>query len=158
ASRPAPRRRTPRWTSALVACIVALALAWAPAGAQTTSVYVGAGTNPVRIAVNPVTNKIYVAGRATSTIKQVTFCNVTSVVTVIDGATNSTTTLPVGICPSAIAVNPVTNKIYVVNEYSYTVTVIDGATQTVTTTVSVGALPQSLAINGATNTIYVTNL
>ena len=36
-------------------------------------------------------------------------------VTVIDGATNSTTTVQVGIKPQAVAVNPVTNKIYVAN-------------------------------------------
>ena len=45
----------------------------------------------------------------------------------IDGATNMTTTVGAG--PSrAVAVNPVTNKIYVANNTNGTVTVIDGAT------------------------------
>ena len=35
--------------------------------------------------------------------------------TVIDGATNNTTTVAVGTNPFAVAVNPVTNQIYVVN-------------------------------------------
>ena len=35
--------------------------------------------------------------------------------TVIDGATNATTTVSAGTGPNAIAVNPVTNKIYVAN-------------------------------------------
>ncbi len=35
--------------------------------------------------------------------------------TVIDGATNNTTTVAVGIIPWAVAVNPVTNLIYVAN-------------------------------------------
>ena len=45
--------------------------------------------------------------------------------TVTDGVTNSTTTLE-GIA-GAIAVNPVTNKVYVANVHG-NVTVIDGAT------------------------------
>ena len=55
----------------------------------------------------------------------------------IDGATNSTTTVGAGSNPIAVAVNPVTNKIYVANYSSNTVTVIDGATNS-TATVSVG--------------------
>ena len=61
--------------------------------------------------------------------------------TVIDGATNSTTTVSAGFSPMAVAVNPVTNKIYVANfDGSNNVTVIDGATNA-TTTVSVGTEP-----------------
>ena len=60
--------------------------------------------------------------------------------TVIDGATNATTTVAVGTDPLAVAVNPVTNKIYVANDGSNNVTVIDGATNT-TTTVPPGTTP-----------------
>ena len=68
--------------------------------------------------------------------------------TVIDGATNNTLSVNVGYYPVAVAVNPVTNKIYVVNDCGIdstcagdgTVTVIDGAA-TVTTTVTVGSYP-----------------
>ena len=58
----------------------------------------------------------------------------------IDGATNSTTTVPDShaVGPVGVAVNPVTNKIYVANYTSNNVTVIDGATNS-TTTVSAGA-------------------
>ena len=45
-------------------------------------------------------------------------------VTVIDGATNTTTTVVAGTDPLAVAVNPVTNKIYVANDVSNDVTVI----------------------------------
>ena len=52
----------------------------------------------------------------------------------IDGATNTTTTVAAGtVRPYAVAVNPVTNKIYVANGGSGNVTVIDGATNTTTT-------------------------
>src|ERR1700685_4597485 len=51
--------------------------------------------------VNPVTNKIYAVGSGG--------------LMVIDGATNATTTVPVGVNPGNIAVNPTTNKVYVLN-------------------------------------------
>ena len=62
---------------------------------------------PGVLAVNPVTNKIYVANGGGG--------GASGYVTVIDGATNSTTTVAAGYGPSAIAVNPVTNQIYVAN-------------------------------------------
>ncbi|MGA2631822.1 MAG: choice-of-anchor D domain-containing protein, partial [Terriglobia bacterium] len=77
-------------------------------------------------------------------------------VTVIDGATNATTTIPAGLSPHAVAVNPVTNKIYVANVSGNNVTVIDGATNA-TTTVTAGTSPWDAAVNPVTNQIYVTN-
>jgi len=73
------------------------------AHADWVTTTVPAGNYPCAVAVNPVTNKIYV-----------TNCN-SDDVTVIDGATNDTTTVPAGNGPNAVAVNPVTNKIYVAN-------------------------------------------
>ena len=48
------------------------------ARAQTVTTTVAAGTSPVSVAVNPVTNKIYVANLTSGNV------------TVIDGATNTT--------------------------------------------------------------------
>ena len=48
-------------------------------------------------------------------------------------------------------VNPVTNKIYVTNYNSNSVSVIDGTTNTVTTTIAVGANPNGAAVNSITN-------
>ena len=50
-----------------------------------------------------------------------------------------------------------TNRIYVTQESSDTVSVIDGTTNTVIATVSVGDLPFGVAVNPTTNRIYVTN-
>src|ERR1017187_2080806 len=70
-----------------------------------------------------------------------------------------------GIEPSATAVNPATNQIYVVNsacnsQYGCSttgsVTVIDGATNN-PTTVNVGVYPYAIAVNPVTNKIYVAN-
>ncbi len=49
------------------------------------------------------------------------------------GAQRVTATLPVGSGPAALAVNPMTNKIYVANSNGSTVTVIDGATNNTST-------------------------
>jgi YVTN family beta-propeller protein len=80
-----------------------------------TATTVTAGTYPWAVAVNPVTNKIYVANYNSNNV------------TMIDGATNAKTTVPVGSTPQAVAVNPVTNKIYVANRGTNNVTVIDDA-------------------------------
>jgi YVTN family beta-propeller protein len=104
--------------------------------------------------VNPTTNQIYVVNFGDSETQAGT-------VTVIDGATNSTTTVPVGTLggsplPQLVAVNPTTNQIYVANNISNNVTVIDGATNN-TTTVPVGTGPNAVAVNPTTNQIYVAN-
>jgi YVTN family beta-propeller protein len=55
-----------------------------------------------------------------------------------------------------VALNSATNKIFVANEVSNTVTVIDGATTT-TRSVAVGDGPLALAVNPRTNEVYVAN-
>src|SRR5258707_424425 len=112
------RGRTLRcWAPGL--CAALLLLSWPMRGySQTGVTTIGAGTNPFAAAVNPVTNKIYVANRGSNNV------------TVIDGATNTPGPMPVpvGATPVAVAVNPLTNQIYVTNNTSNDVTVIDGAT------------------------------
>jgi YVTN family beta-propeller protein len=112
--------------------------------ADTILTSVPTGTTPARIAVNQVTNKIYV-----------TNFNGASV-TVINGADNTVTNIPVGETPTNIAVNYVTNKIYIVNQDSDSVTVIDGVTNQ-TVTIPVGSQPAGIAVNTVTNKIYVAN-
>jgi YVTN family beta-propeller protein len=123
------------------------------ANAQAVTATVAAGNGPSAVALNPNTNKIYVANENSDNAQP-------STVTVIDGATNNATTVAVGVQPRAVAVNPVTNEIYVANcangNPPGTVTVIDGATNN-TTTVSVGSGPIAIAANSNTNQIYVAN-
>src|SRR3989454_176410 len=135
-------------------------------GGQGGAVYVidGAtnsvtGTIPVGggiqgIGVNPNTNKIYVTSNGFSSPSYRFSCS--STVSVIDGATNSiTSTIPVGTCPGAVAVNPNTNKIYVIDDNG--LQVIDGATNSVTSTIQVGNGPIGVDANPTTNKIYVAN-
>ncbi|HUP96734.1 MAG TPA: YncE family protein [Usitatibacter sp.] len=66
------------------------------------------------------------------------------------------TTIAVGSEPRAIAVDSTRNKIYVANEGSNSVTVIDGSNNT-TRTVPVGPRPQHIVVNTKTNRIYANN-
>ncbi|HTD23612.1 MAG TPA: Ig-like domain repeat protein [Terriglobales bacterium] len=181
--RDSPRRRFP---SLLSTTVVLLCLAAIPVCGETVTATVNVGTAPDAVALNPVTNKIYIANAssnnvtvidgATNTIttvgtgttpKAIALNPVTNKiyvadsgnnkVTVINGADNSTVTVDVGTNPSAIAVNPVSNQIYVVNSGSNNVSVIDGGSNTVAATVSVGTAPNAVAVNPVTNKIYVTN-
>ncbi len=115
-----------------------------PSKAQTATGTIPTGTSPIAVAVNPITNTVYVANSADGSV------------TVINGEINTTATVTVGTTPNAVAVNPVTNQIYVMNGGSGSVTVIDGATN-LTATVTVGTLPFAVAVNPVTNKIYVAN-
>src|SRR4051812_43402613 len=65
-------------------------------------------------------------------------------------------TVAAGTEPRAVAVNPATGRVYVANEFSNDVTVIDASTRA-TTRVAVGNRPQYIAVNSRTNRIYVAN-
>ncbi len=56
---------------------------------------------------------------------------------------------------NGVAVNPVTNLIYVSNYNDQTVSVIDGTQNTITATIPVPGYPAGIGVNSATDTIYV---
>ena len=60
-----------------------------------------------------------------------------------------------GDTPRAVAVNPVTNTAYVINEFGNNVSVVDGSSGAVKATVPVGNRPEYIAVNPQTNRIYV---
>jgi len=128
----------------LAAVAVVAAICGLPAKAQYVAATITAGTLPHAVAVNPVTNNIYVANSGSSSV------------TVINGATNATSTVPAGTTPDDIAINPVTNMIYVVNRDGGNLTVINGTTNA-TSTVGTGTTPIAVAVNPVTDKIYVAN-
>ncbi len=129
-------------------------------GATLSTDTITVGIFPSEVAVNSVTNKIYVDNFCGND----SGCQSPGTVTVIDGATLSTQTVSAEISPYHVAVNPITNKIYVENgcgndptcNSAGTITVIDGATNN-TTTVTVGYYPIDLAVDSQSNKIYVAN-
>ena len=66
------------------------------------------------------------------------------------------TTIPTGSHPVALAPNPASRKLYVANQYSNNVTVIDEVTYA-TATIPVGSYPTDIAANPVTNKVYVAN-
>lgn len=114
----------------MITCVLAASTAQAGRVIAT----VPAGDGPRAVAVNPVTNRVYIANDSSNNV------------TVIDGATNDTTTVFAGDMPYAAAVNPVTNRVYVANRGSDNVTVIDGEDNS-TTTVATGLGPFAVAVN-----------
>jgi DNA-binding beta-propeller fold protein YncE len=75
-----------------------------------------------------------------------------------------TASIPVGTFPSYVALDPVARTVWVANDSSKywppngtedTVTVVDGATNTVTAVVATGGVTQGVAVDSATGTGYV---
>jgi YVTN family beta-propeller protein len=118
--------------------------------AQTAGAAIPVGVNPQAMALNTVTNKIYVADVGTSLAPGTT-------VTVVDTITARASTVTVGNSPDAVAVNPFTDKVYVANDGDGTVTVLDGSTNEPLATVIVGQGPVAMAVNPVTDKIYVVN-
>ncbi|MDM8559435.1 Calx-beta domain-containing protein [Candidatus Parabeggiatoa sp. HSG14] len=109
--------------------------------------FIDAGGSPTAIAINTLTNRIYVVNKLTDNV------------TVIDGDDN-TTTVAVGSNPINIAIDSQSNQIYVVNSSSNNVTIIDGNNNQ-TTTIDMGDEPSeenkltAIAINPQNKQIYV---
>ena len=84
-------------------CVLLVCLTAILASGQSVTATLNVGKAPIAAAVNPVTNKIYVANASDDSV------------TVIDGAANTMTAVNTGSGPAAIALNPVTSKIDVAN-------------------------------------------
>jgi DNA-binding beta-propeller fold protein YncE len=115
-------------------------------GAANTATTIQPGGPFGAIAVNPTTNTLYALKRGSKTTP--------GSVVVIDGTTNTATTT-IGL-PSAagdIAVNPVTNQIFVSDLNN--VAVIDGSTNAITANISVPQGISSLAVDTTRNVVWV---
>ncbi len=133
--------------------LVASALIASPARGQSVTTSAQDANAPHGIAINPVTNKIYLADYKGDTI------------TVIDGATNAVSTIsdpPYSINTAenwAVAVNTVTNYVYVADQNAGTVDVFQGATTATpahyVTSIAVGSFPAAIVVNPVTDMVYV---
>jgi YVTN family beta-propeller protein len=105
------------------------------------------GINPQGVAINPDTNRIYVANFGSNTTS------------VIDGTTNEVIKeIPVGINPTAVAVNPDTNLLYVANWGTDFISVVNGDTFAVLQNISIpDSIPNGITFSPATNSIYLAN-
>ena len=66
-----------------------------------------------------------------------------------------TTPVNVGSQPIALAINPVSDEIYVANYNGNSVSVINGSSNAVGSPIAVGTSPTAVAVNPVTNDIFV---
>jgi YVTN family beta-propeller protein len=127
----------------LAAAIAAsCALPAASAFAQSVGATIPVGTNPLGIAVNPVSNKLYVANAGSDNV------------TVIDLTSGGSATIPSGDFTRWLGINTETNRIYASALLGANVTVINGATDTVATTLGTGGAGWT-AVNPLNDRAYV---
>jgi YVTN family beta-propeller protein len=65
--------------------------------------------------------------------------------------------LAVDTYPIGVAVNPVSRSVYVTNEFSNTISVIDGTTDSIKGTISTGSFPYGIAVNPFNDRVYAAN-
>lgn len=97
------------------------------------------------IVLNPTAHKIYAVDQAHGAV------------IVINSRTGAARSIATGLHPDAIAVNKVTDRIYVVNSGSGNVSVIDGTVDQVIGTMKTDRRPYYIAVNEVTNKAYVSN-
>jgi YVTN family beta-propeller protein len=150
----------------LICALVLAASASLAAAAGTKSAthpQIKVGGFPTGIALNPLTDTIYVGNGTTGTLSLINgkTCNAGKAA----GCSQHVTAVTAGTDPIGIAVNGATNTVYVANA-SGTVAVVNGAKcdaanmsgcHVQPSTVRVGTNPQFLAVDQKTNTIYVAN-
>ena len=109
------------------------------------------GSDAFGVAVNPLTNRVYVTNIGDGTVSVISGLGER-------GSPQSRpviATIRVGSSPARVAVNPLTRTAYVTNSGSGSVSVIDLRTNKVTTTIPVGGRPDGVAVNPVTNRVYV---
>ena len=105
----------------------------------------GALISAQAVVVNPTLHKAYAIDQRGG------------MVLVVDETKGTRSTVRVGEAPEAIAVNATTNRVYVANRVSGTLSVLDGVTDEVLATVPVGARPFAVVVDAVTNRVYVSN-
>jgi DNA-binding beta-propeller fold protein YncE len=128
--------------ASLLAASLLVAAGASRARAQLVKASIPTAPGASAIAVNPVTNTVYVAS------------NMNNVVTVINGSTLQTTTVNIGAGAVAIDIDTSTNKVFVANRTGSSVTEIDGATNAAST-IALHGTPTSLAVDSATHKVWV---
>lgn len=138
-----------------------------PSGCARNWPVVAVGSIPLGLAVDEATDTIYVSNAGNNTVSVINgaTCNATNT----SGCSHQAAAVHTGAFADAVAVDPVTNIVFVTNQDASpgTVSVINGNTcngrhpvgcaNQPFATVRVGGGPSGIDVNPATNTIYVAN-
>ena len=114
-------------------------------GAQQPAAVQSMLINPRAIAVDSERHRMYAVDQAGGRV------------VVLDSVSGASWNIPVGKAPDALAIDPGANRIYVANSGSNTVSVIDGATETVTATFPAGRIPYAIQLDPGMHKAFVTN-
>ena len=116
------------------------------------------GRQAAGLAVNPNTNRVYMVGKTSPTSLDVIDGSNYQLLASIPGLANPAPPTSQGSpYPRPVAINTVTNTIFVVNTCDSSVAVIDGSTNTVIRTISTPDGAAAVAVNEKTTTLYVAN-
>jgi len=136
-------------------------------GCAHKSPVIRVGRIPLGIAVDQATNTVYVANAGDNTVSVINGATCDAGDT--SGCSQKPATVAVGAFGDAVAVDPVTNTVFVTNQAARpgTVSVIDGnscngshpqgCAHQPLATVTVGGGPSGIAVNPVTGTVYVAN-
>jgi YVTN family beta-propeller protein len=102
------------------------------------------GGNPELMVVNPSNNKIYIE-KSDGTM------------TVVNGATHGTTSMPLGQGPAGMALVPCTLRVVVAESNAGSVSIVDCTSDTVMATLQVGQFPGAVGANVSNGKVYVVN-
>lgn len=142
-----PFMQIPRITS-IVCILILLCLSLSQADIFIDTIPLNTPPGIANIAVNPMTNKIYVTNPKDSNL------------IVIDGKTKSQKIIPILPNAKAIGINHITNQVMVACSTGYNTAgflfIIDGATEELTK-MTVGKNPRDIIVNPITNQIFVVN-
>ena len=149
----ASRRMASPWMRTMAVALTFIAGAnWACAQQVVTTIALPGFGSPGPMAVNPNTNRIYVAGATNQLALQ-------AALAVIDGNTNTVlaqVNVGSGASPTAdVAVDLGLNRVYAIDGAANRLTVIDGATNNIVTTLPVGKHPDHIAVDQTTHRVYI---
>jgi YVTN family beta-propeller protein len=126
---------------------------------------INVGNSALGIDFNPITNKAYVANQQDNVISVID-CNVPKYYYIINPFFDIFDTSPqvenkpirLNKSPFDVAVNPTTNKIYVIHQFPPSLSVIDGGNNNILNqSIPLGKSPVDIAINTNSNKIYIAN-
>jgi YVTN family beta-propeller protein len=133
------------WVAASPSCVDVFTLS-ASGFPQNLTAAIQVGSNPFGVAVDNVTNDVFVTNPGSNNVSVISATNNTLIATV-----------DVGTNPHGVAFDWVSNAIYVANTGSNNVTVISGTNFSVVATVAVGASPVGVAADSASREVFVAN-
>ena len=110
------------------------------------------GNNPESIAVDLITNKLYVSNINSNTVSVIDYLRDSQEPVFVGKLVKNITGFE---DPLRVAVDPIINNVYVINRNNDTISVIDGSTYNIIGNIAVGTFPSHMAVNTNSHTLYV---